>query len=128
MSGIKSFINKWVLRKALGHLGKGRVVYKSSLHNHFQEDGVKTIGRFNVMLSLLLVIESKTNRFLGIRDIELDEDSELLTVRIKLNKVTHIVLHKEEIEEELGSIIKKQVKLELKHTNKLFGIDYYSVI
>lgn len=126
--GLKRFINDWILGKAIKHLSRNKVVYKSSLHNRFREDGVKTMGRFNIMLSLLLIIQSKTNRFLGIRRIELDENIDLILIKIELNKPTHLFIYKEDIEDELSKVVKKSVKLELKFTDKLFGIDYYSVI
>ena len=126
--GLKRFVNDWILGKAIKHLSRNKVVYKSSLHNRFREDGVKTMGRFNIMLSLLLIIQSKTNRFLGIRRIELDENIDLILIKIELNKPTHLFIYKEDIEDELSKVVKKSVKLELKFTDKLFGIDYYSVI
>lgn len=126
--GLKRIVNGWILNRAIKHLGKDKVVYKSTLHNRFREDGVKTVGRFNIMLSLLLVIQSNTNRFLGIKRIELDENTESLLIKIELNKPTHLIVFKEDIEEDLSRIVKKNVKLELKFTNKLFGLDYYSVI
>lgn len=126
--GLKRIVNGWILNRAIKHLGKDKVVYKSTLHNRFREDGVKTAGRFNIMLSLLMVIQSNTNRFLGIKRIELDENTESVLIKIELNKPTHLIVFKEDIEEDLSRIVKKSVKLELKFTNKLFGLDYYSVI
>lgn len=125
---MRRFVNNWILRKAIKHLSKEKVVYKSSLHNRFREDGVKTMGRFNIMLCLLLIIQTKTNKFLGIRNIELDENSEILRIKIQLNKPTHLIIYKEDVEHELGNVIQKRVQLELTYTNKLFGLDYYSVI
>ena len=126
--GLKRVINNWILGKAIEHLGREKVFYKSTLHNKFREDGVKTIGRFDIMLCLLLVIQSKTRKFLGIKKIEIDENSELILIRIELNKITHLVIYKEEIEDELSKMVKKIVVLDLKFTNKLFGLDFYSVI
>lgn len=126
--GLKRLINSWILNKAIKHLGKNKVVYKSSLHNRFREDGVKTIGRLDIMLCLVLSIQSRTRKFLGIRKIDIDENSDLILIRIDLNKPTHLVIYKEDIEDELSKIVKKSVFLELKFTNKLFGLDYYSVI
>lgn len=126
--GLRRLINDWILRKAIKHLGKEKVVYKSSLHNRFREDGVKTIGRFDIMLCLSLVIQSKTRKYLGIKRIELDENIDCMLIRIELNKPTHLVIYKEDIEDDLSKIVRKNVRLELKFTNKLFGLDYYSVI
>ena len=125
---MKRFVNNWILRKAIKHLSEEKVVYKSSLHNRFREDGVKTMGRFNIMLCLLLIIQTKTNKFLGIKNVELDENSELVRIKIQLNKPAHLTLFKDDIEHELGNVIQKRVQIELVYTNKLFGLDYYSVI
>ena len=125
--GLKHFINSWIVGKAISHLSKSKVVYKSSLHNRFREDGVKTFGRFDIMLSLMLVIHHNTKRHLGIRKIDLHEDNRCIFVYIELNKPSHLVIHKDDIEEELGEIMQKKVVLELKYTSKLFGLDYYNV-
>ena len=124
---MKKLINNWILSKAIKHLSKGVVKYKSTLHNHFREDGTKTRGRFNVMLALLLIIQSKYDRFLGIKNIDIDENCELIKITILLNKPSRLTLYKEEIEKELTDTINKDTHLELIYTNKLFGLDYYNV-
>lgn len=125
---MKRLINNWILKKAVQHLSKDIIRYKSTLHNHFREDGIKTRGRFNIILTLLLIIQSKYDRYLGIKNIELDENYELIKIKILLNKPTKLIVYKEEIEKELTEAIKKETRLELIYTSKLFGLDYYNVI
>lgn len=125
---MKKLINNWILSKAIKQLGKDVVKYKSTLHNHFREDGIKTRGRFNIMLTLLLIIQSKYDRFLGIKNIDIDENTEVIKIKISLNKPSRLTLYKEEIEKELTETIKKDTRLELIYTNKFFGLDYYNVI
>ena len=125
---MKRFVNNWILKQAVKHLSKDIVKYKSTLHNHFREDGIKTRGRFNIMLALLFIIQSKYDRYLGIKNIELDENCELIQIKILLNKPTRLFIYKEEIEKELAQVIKKETHIELVYTNKLFGLDFYNVM
>ena len=67
-------LNRWIIRRALSQFSENKVVYNSTLHTHFREDGIKTKGRFNIMLCVLLEIQSKYDRFLGIKNIGIDED------------------------------------------------------
>ena len=125
---MRRLINNWILKHAIKHLSKDIVRYKSTLHNHFREDGIKTRGRFNIMLTLLIIIQSKYDRYLGIKNIELDENSELVRIKILLNKPTRLFIYKEEIEKELTQTIKKEIHIELIYTSKLFGLDFYGVV
>lgn len=125
---MRKFINNWILRKAIRQMSEGVVVYKSTLNNQFNEGGVKTRGRFNVMLCLMLVIQSKCDRFLGINSVELNETEESVDVRISLNKPSKLILYKEEVESELGAVIKKKVRIGLKYCEKLYGLDFYNVM
>ena len=125
---MRKWINRWIVRRALRHYGEDMVVYNSSLHTHFRENGVKTRGRFNVMLCVLLEIQSKYDRFLGIKSVALDEDEECIRVNIELNKVTRIIPLRSEIEDELGKVLGKRVSIQMKYVNKLYGIDFFDVI
>ena len=107
---------------------ENKVVYNSTLHTHFREDGVKTRGRFNIMLCVLLEIQSKYDKFLGIKSVGLNEDDESIKVNIELNKVTRIIPLRSEIEDELGKVFGKKVHIQIKYVNKLYGLDFYDVI
>jgi len=125
---MRKWLNRWIVRQALKHYGKDMVVYNSSLHTHFRENGVKTRGRFNVMLCVLLEIQSKYDRFLGIKSVGLDEDNECIKVNVELNKVTRLIPLRSEIESELEKVFGKRVSIQIKYVNKLYGIDFFDVI
>lgn len=125
---MRKWLNRWITRKALKHLGKEKVVYNSTLHTRFREDGVKTRGRFDIMLCVILVIHSLYDRSLGIKNINIDEDKECIRVSISLNKITRLMLLKDGIESELGRVLGKKVSVQMQYVNKLYGLDFYDVI
>ena len=121
-------INKFVLNLILKHYGKDLITYKSSLHTHFLEDGVKTRGRFNIMFCLLLAIQKYCDKVLGITNINISEDSKSISIDIKLNKTSKLFLFKGNIEDDLSCVFKKETKIHLQYTEKLYGLKYYGVI
>ena len=121
-------INKFILNLMLKYYGKDLVTYKSTLHTHFEEEGVKTRGRFNIMFCLLLNIQKYCDKVLGITSINISEDSKCISIEIKLNKATRLYLFKQDIEKDLSKIFKKETLIHLQYVNKLYGLKYYGVI
>ena len=121
-------LNRWIIRRALSQFSENKVVYNSTLHTHFREDGIKTKGRFNIMLCVLLEIQSKYDRFLGIKNIGIDEDESCIKVNIELNKVSRLITFRSEMENELEKVFGKKVSIQMKYVNKLYGLDFYDVI
>lgn len=109
-------------------LSESKVVYNSTLHTRFREDGVKTRGRFNIMLCVMLEIQSKCERYLGIRNIGIDEDESCIKISIELNKVSRLITHRSDMEEELEKVFGKKVSIQMKYVKKLYGLDFYDVI
>ena len=124
---MRKIINNWILGRALRHLSARKVVYKSTFKNQYNEGGVKTVGRFNIMLCLMMVIQSKYDKFLGINSVELDESDESVNIRICLNKPSKLIIYRDEIEKELGEVIKKKVVIVMKYCEKLYGLGFYNV-
>ena len=127
MNGIRTFINNLILNKVLKHYKKDAIKYKSTMHNCFRERGYKTYGRFDIIYTLLTVIKTRYNHFLGIRTINLDEDEEKIIIDMRLNKPSKLLLYKDEIIDDLTIIFKKKVEINVKYCEKLYGIDFYKV-
>lgn len=125
---MRKLLNRWIIRRALSQFSENKVVYNSTLHTHFREDGIKTKGRFNIMLCVLLEIQSKYDRFLGIKNIGIDEDESCIKVNIELNKVSRLITFRSEMENELEKVFGKKVSIQMKYVNKLYGLDFYDVI
>lgn len=112
----------------MNQLSESKVVYNSTLHTHFREDGVKTRGRFNIMLCVLLEIQLKCERCLGIRNVSVDEDESCIKISIELNKVSRLITFRSEMEEDLEFVLGKRVSIQMKYVKKLYGLDFYDVI
>lgn len=125
---MRKLLNRWIIKRALNQFSENKVVYNSTLHTHFREDGIKTKGRFNIMLCVLLEIQSKYDRFLGIKNIGIDEDESCIKICIELNKVSRLITFRSEMENELEKVFGKKVTIQMKYVNKLYGLDFYDVI
>lgn len=125
---MRKWLNRWIIKRALNQFSENKVVYNSTLHTHFREDGIKTKGRFNIMLCVLLEIQSKYDRYLGIKNIGIDEDESCIKIYIELNKVSRLITFRSEMEDELEKVFGKKVSIQMKYVNKLYGLDFYDVI
>lgn len=80
------------------------------------------------MLCVMLEIQSKCERYLGIRNIGIDEDESCIKISIELNKVSRLITHRSDMEEELEKVFGKKVSIQMKYVKKLYGLDFYDVI